>query len=342
MAITATGPQPRLISIILVRLILPMASTHGKPTFMKDVLSDILDTVALKGTLYFRTDFSPPFAIGVPAHGRAARFHIVVQGRCHVTLPGGEAVCLGTNELVLVPHGSAHVLADAPDRAPTQLEEVIAASGYSGEGSFVVGSGDQTASTRLVCGHFSFADGADHPLLRALPSLLHITTADRARWPMLNDVLNLMVRRIFEEAAGAVASVTRLSEVIYIEILRVAIDRAPELTQLFSAVYDPQIGRALRLIHHRYREDWTVDNMAVEIAMSRSRFAERFRELVGVAPIAYLTDWRLQRARALLCESGASVQEISYLVGYKSADAFSRAFSQQFGQSPKSFRRKSA
>lgn len=302
---------------------------------MKDVLSDILDTVELKGALYFRTDFSPPFAVGVPAYGQAARFHLVVQGRCHVTVPGGAEVLLEPGDLILVPYGSAHVLADAAGRTVVPMEDIMAATGYTGEGAFVIGSGDPTASTQMVCGHFTFADGADHPLLHALPTTLHLTAADRARQPLLDDVLRLVVRRIFQDTPGTAASISRLSEVLYIEVLRAGIDRVPELERMFSAVYDPQIGRALSVIHHRLDQDWTVDSLASQVGMSRSRFAERFRELVGSGPMGYLTDWRLQRARALLGQSRASVKDVAHRTGYRSPAAFSRAYAQKFGHSPK-------
>ncbi len=305
-------------------------------------MSDVLDTVALKGTLYFRTDFSPPFAIQVPAHGQAARFHFVVQGRCHVVLPDGNAVVLNAGELVLVPHGSAHVLADAADRPPVALDQALAHSGYTGEGAFVVGSGDPGASTQMICGHFTFADGADHPLLRALPAALQITAADRAARPILDDVLSLMARRIADDTQGAAASVSRLSEVLYIEALRAGIDRAPDLKRLLSAVHDPQIGKALDVIHHRLDHDWTVDSLAAEVAMSRTRFSERFSELMGAGPMTYLTDWRLQRALALLSSSDATVQQIAHRTGYNSADAFSRAFRMKFGRSPQAHRQKVA
>ena len=162
------------------------------------------------------------------------------------------------------------------------LEDIIAATGYAGEGALVVGSGDPTASTQMVCGHFTFANGADHPLLHALPTTLHLTAVDRARQPLLDDVLQLVVRRIFQDTPGTAASISRLSEVLYIEVLRAGIDQAPELARMFSAVHDPQIGRALSVIHHRLDQDWTVDSLASEVGMSRSQFAERFRELVGL------------------------------------------------------------
>ena len=193
----------------------------------------------------------------------------------------------------------------------------------------------------MVCGHFSFADGADHPLLRALPPVLQITAADRARMPILDDVLRLIVRRMFEDAPGTSASVARLSEVLYIEILRAGIERAPDLKRLLSAVTDPQIGRALALIHHKLDQAWTVEALASEVGMSRSRFAERFRDLVGVGPMTYLADWRLQRARAMLNDNLVSVQEVAVRIGYQSPSAFTRAFAQKFGRPPRAIRTRS-
>jgi AraC-like DNA-binding protein len=318
------------------RLLWPLPSRFQEKTFpVRDILSDILETVALKGTLYFRTDFSPPFAIDVPAYASAARFHAVIKGQCHVTLPSGEAALLETGDLVLVPYGSAHVLADAVGRDPIALDEVIRTAGYTGQGALVFGSADPEASTQLMCGHFTFAEGADHPLLRSLPPALHITAADRSARPIINDVLRLLERRVLEEGPGSIATVSRLSEVLYIEAMHAGVDRAPELKRMLSAIYDPNIGQALALIHHQLERNWTLESLALEVGMSRSRFAESFKEFVGETPMRYLSDWRLQRARALLREPRASVQEVARKTGYRSAPSFSRAFHQKFGWSPK-------
>jgi transcriptional regulator GlxA family with amidase domain len=107
---------------------------------------------------------------------------------------------------------------------------------------------------------------------------------------------------------------------------------------VLSAVYDPQIGKALSLIHHKLDHNWTVESLASEVGMSRSRFAERFRDLVGAGPMSYLTDWRLQRALALLNANRNSVQEVAHRTGYQSPAAFSRAFTQKFGRSPRAAR----
>ena len=302
---------------------------------MTDVLSDILDTVALKAAIYFRTDFHPEFGIAVPAYGRAARFHLVVQGACYVTLESGRQVLLQPGDLALVPNGSAHLLSSDETVSGSPLADVMSQSGFSGSGPFIVGDGPEGASCQMVCGHFTFMDGADHPLLRSIPDILHITAADRATRPMLDDVLRLMVRRMFEGEPGVAASVSRLSEVLFIEAMRAGIAQSPEIDRLMSAVYDPQIGRALTLIHSDISTSWTVEKLAAAVGMSRSRFAERFSQLVESSPMAYVAEWRLQRALSLLTTASTPIKTIASSVGYRSAAAFTRAFTERFGSSPK-------
>ncbi|MGE0564038.1 MAG: AraC family transcriptional regulator [Pseudolabrys sp.] len=306
---------------------------------MSDVLSDIFNTIRLRGTLYFRTDYSPPWAIAVPALTQAARFHLVAQGRCHVRLESGRAFDLGAGDLILIPRGQAHVLADRADRKPAPLEKVLQQSGYNGRGAFVVGKGDPAASTQLVCGHFTFAEGADHPLLRALPDAIVVTSADRARYPLLDEALRLVVRLALVEELGAAASIARLSEMFFIETVRISSERIPELGRVLKAMTDRHVGRALELIHNEPGKPWTVQTLAAQVGMSRSRFADRFSELMGDGPMSYLADWRLQRALVLLGRPRANVQQVAHDIGYQSAAAFTRAFSQKFGLPPSGFRR---
>ncbi len=306
---------------------------------MADVLSDIFETIRLRATLYFRTDYSPPWAVTVPAYAKAARFHLVIQGRCHVALASGRTADIGPGGLILIPRGQEHTLADSPGRTPAPLERVIEESGYDGSGAFVVGRGDSSASTQMVCGHFGFTEGADHPLLRALPELIVMTPADRARHALLDETLRLVARRVFSEGLGAAAAISRLSEVFFIEAVRASIEQCPELARVIEAMTDAQIGRALELMHKDAGKPWTVESLALEVGMSRSRFAERFSALMGDGPMSYLADWRLQRALVLLGQPRVSVQEVAARVGYLSAAAFTRAFSQKFGAPPSDHRR---
>lgn len=304
-----------------------------------DVLDDILDTLDLKGALYFRTDFSAPWSVEVPDHAGAARFHLVVQGRLHVEVAGGGTAELNPGDLILVPRGRSHILSDSAGRKPLSYESLMRESGYDGRGVIVYGKGDPEAATQMICGHFNFRTGADHPLLRALPGHIVVTAAKRAREPLLDDMLRMVARRLFAEGAGSGAAVTRLSEIVFIELLRVGIRDSGSFCSVLDAFSDRQIGRALELVHSRPGENWTVEKLASEVAMSRSRFAERFSELIGAGPMAYLADWRLQKALAKLETSRESVQKIAGDIGYKSPAAFTRAFAQKFGHTPLEYRK---
>ena len=303
-----------------------------------DILNDILDTLDLKGALYFRTDFSSPWSVTVPVLEQAARFHLVVQGHCTVSLPTENVVTLGPGDLILIPKGQTHIISDSPvDDAPP-LERVLESVGYNGEGVLAVGEGDTNATTQLICGHFTFRKGADHPILTALPDHLLTTASMRARNPWLDTILRLISQQMFSGDIGSDASVRRLSEVMFIELLRMGIEERSDADSFLKGFQDPQVSQALELMHKQPTSPWTVQSLAKEVGMSRSRFADRFGELIGQGPMSYLSDWRLQKALSLLDKQGSSVQQVAEQTGYQSPAAFTRAFSGKFGLAPTKYR----
>lgn len=312
-----------------------------------DPLDDILGTLDLRGALYFRTHFSGDWSVRVPELDRAARFHLVVSGKCHVTVAEGKKLVLGPGDLVMIPAGCSHALSSEAlpcengKSAPPELETVLQDAGYDGKGVLVVGKGNDRDATQMVCGHFTFRRGADHPFLQALPDHLLVTAADRAEQPWLDDCLRLIARRVLSGSLGSAAAAARLSEVLFIEVLNAHIGGGP-LVGFMQAFNDPQIGKALAAVHDRPADAWTVDSLARHVGMSRSRFSDRFSHLIGVGPMAYIADWRLQKALAMLDGGGASVQEVASRSGYKSPAAFTRAFAAKFGVPPKAFRQVSA
>ena len=303
-----------------------------------DVLNDIFETVQLQGNFYFRTDFSAPWATTVPPYARAARFHHVVQGRCWVRVEGMEPLMLEAGDFILIPNGASHILADKPTDAAPPLETVLEAVGYRGEALLSIGSGDPQAATQLVCGHLTFGTGADHPLLRALPPFIHITGAARGRRPWFDEVLRMLVTHVFSAHPGSIAVVTRLSEILFIEAIRSAGDEAPLLKAMIEGFSDDRVGRAIAMIHLNPAARWTVDSLAREIGMSRTRFAILFQDKIGVGPMGYLAEWRLQKAVALLTTTRKTIGEIARASGYASPAAFTRAFVERFGRSPSRMR----
>jgi AraC-like DNA-binding protein len=299
-----------------------------------DVLGEVLTTLELSSQLYFRAELSSPFAIAVPEERGVIRFHVAAEGQFTIGMPDAEPLIIGTGDLVLVPHGAAHVLSDHPDTAAKPLSAVLDASGFDGVGPLLFGGGGER--TVVVCGHFGFGDTSLHPLVAGLPPLLHLRAAGGASYEWMEHV----VRRIECEARtrqigyGEVAR--RLSEILLVEVLRAQAE--VDLAAL-SALADPQLGRALEAIHARPHESWSLEALARIAGHSRTLFAERFRERLGVTPMKYLTTWRMQKARGLLARAENSVAEVARRVGYHSESAFNRAFRAEFGAAPGRYRR---
>ena len=307
-----------------------------------DVLSDILSTLRLKGTLYFATEFRRPWGLRVPAFRRVARFHLVVRGTCWVRVVGQPAPShLDSGDLILIPHGAEHVLADTPDTPCRTVDEAVEAAGFTGRGALVMGGEDTGAPTKLVCGHFEFDEGLDHPLLAQLPAAVVVRWDEAVRDSPLEDVFRFIAREVQEGRPGHEAVVGRLSEVLFVEAVRGWANEADSTNGVLRALADPRLGGALAAIHDQPTAHWTLESLGRKAAMGRTAFAQRFREVVGQTPLQYLTLWRVQNAKRLLAESGLSLEQIAERVGYESAASFSRVFKRATGSSPGAYRRES-
>lgn len=305
-----------------------------------DVLSDILDALRFRSCLYYTTDFRPPWGVAVPAYRNVARFHLVMSGVCWVRVgQDGRARKLDEGDVILIPHGAPHILSDAPDRTPLDVDDVVRDHGLDDQGRLVYGGLDEAAATRMVCGHLEF-DEVDHPVLSALPSEIVLCRRDSRPQGWLDSIMRLVAEEARTSRPGGALVLKRLSEVLFVRSVRAWHESVGGDGQgLLAAIADRHVGRSLRAIHARADERWTVDALAREAGLSRTVFAERFRDLVGQSPMHYVTAWRMQRARLLLKESGLSIDRIAFEVGYRSSAAFARVFRRTTGESPGAVRR---
>jgi AraC-like DNA-binding protein len=172
-----------------------------------------------------------------------------------------------------------------------------------------------------------------------LPSFILIK-ADQARSLALHTTLQLLASEMAEQAPGSEAATNRLAEVLFIQTLRAHISLPGEGCKRgwLRAIFDPQIGTALRSFHEDVKVPWTVESSAGSAGMSRSAFAARFKELLGQTPLEYVTDWRMQKAILLLQQRDKKLVEIAQTVGYVSDAAFSKAFKRVVGLAPGEYR----
>jgi AraC-like DNA-binding protein len=249
-----------------------------------------------------------------------------------------ESVALGPGGLALVTHGAGHVLRserDAPAPGILELEREEVSDRYE-----ILRHGGGGAPTRLMCGAVRFDHPAARNLVAALPGLIRIEALGALETEQMQGTLRLIAAETARPLPGGEAVITRLADVLVIQAIRAWIETDPDAqTGWIGALRDPQIGRALALIHGDPACAWTVASLAREVAMSRSAFAARFTDLVGEPAMQYVTRVRMQVAVNALRDDGATVAELADRLGYRSQAAFARAFKREVGVAPGAIRR---
>jgi AraC family transcriptional regulator, alkane utilization regulator len=302
-----------------------------------DPVSEVLRLLRIRSTVYCRSIMGAPWGFGVEAHGNPA-FHVVTAGGCWLEVDGDpDQVALEAGDLVILPTGRRHWMRDEPDSPATELEEILALTPL--DNHHRLHHGGSGRRTGLLCGGFALDGGHAHPVLSALPAAYCIRGVDGQPVPWLAGTLELLNRETTSDAPGSEQVVSRLADALLTQALRVA------LTELGSsngagvrALGDPQIAAAIELIHRQPERVWAVGDVAAEVALSRSAFSARFRQLVGESPKRYITRTRLARAAALLHKTDAPIAEIATRAGYASEFSFGKAFKRTFGVAPGAYR----
>jgi AraC-like DNA-binding protein len=265
-------------------------------------------------------------------------FHVVTTGGALLEVDRDHARWLHPGDVALVPRASGHVLRSEPGvPAPGILELELE---HPSDRYEILRHGGGGTPTTLICGAVRF----DHPVARnlvaILPPLLYIQASDEPRASWMQGVFGLMAAEARAFRPGGEAVITRLADVLVIQAIRAWIETAPAArTGWLGALQDPQVGRALALIHRDPARAWTLASLARELAMSRSAFAARFTQLVDEPAMQYLTRWRMQLAQHALQTEGATVAELAGRLGYQSEAAFARAFKRVTGIPPGTARR---
>lgn len=302
-----------------------------------DVLSDILRPLRLRGGVYFRCEFSAPWGMAINSTP-VAEFHVVVQGNCWVRMAAHEApIPLGSGDLVVFPHGDAHTLLDAPGSSARPAAEILEGQKLDDYGPVTYGGAGQSAE--VLCGYFEFERNRPHPIVAALPALVHIRSTDTADLAWLRSVITFMIHETKAARPGSELLLNRLSEVLFVQMIRAHLQQSATPPAIWSAIADKQIGYALQLMHGTPQNPWTLDALAKQVGMSRSAFVSKFGRMVGQTPLEYLTALRMRKAEALLAEGRMSTAAIAEAVGYRSEPAFSKTFKKLVGIGPGAYKR---
>ena len=305
-----------------------------------DPLGEALHFLRMSGVFYCRSELRAPWSLGLPALDHCLMFHFVTLGECRLEVPAAKPLLLRRGTLALVPHGAGHVLSSGVGLNPTPLFDTQRKR--LSERYEVLQLGGDGELTHLICGAVRFDHPAAIQLVSQLPKVINVDSARSRDEAWLHSTLDLMETESKELRPGGETVVTRLADVLVIQAIRawLASDSGSQAGWL-AAVEDKHIGRAIALIHRLPAQDLSLEKLAAAAAMSRSAFAARFADLVGVPPMQYLARWRMQLALSLLQHSNDPLATIADQIGYQSEAAFSRAFKRLFGESPGATRRAS-
>lgn len=315
-----------------------------------DTLSEVLRAVRLTGAVFFSVDAAAPWVAEAPAACELGPFimpgvehvieyHVVTAGSCWGGIVNEPAVHLQAGDVICFPQGDSHVLASEPGkRAPPEIEMVRRAR----EGRLPVkirtGVGDGP-HTELVCGFLGCDARPFNPLLVTLPRVLVVRRPPEGGG-VIEQLVKLAVVESQTPSAGGDCVLARLSELLFVEVVRRYVSTMPpDQVGWLAGLRNESVGRVLGILHANPAHDHNLDDLAREVGLARSVLAERFAHYVGIPPMHYLAQWRMQLASGLLSSTTLSLSQVAERVGYGSEAALSRAFKRCVGLAPAEWRR---
>jgi len=315
-----------------------------------DTLSEVLRAVRLTGAVFFAVDASAPWVAETPPGREVApyifpgvehviEYHVVTAGSCWGGLVDEVPLRLEAGDVIVFPQGDGHVISSAPGMRGLPEPDAVrrAQSQQLPIALRIDGGGAERAE--LICGFLGCDARPFNPLLSTLPRVLHVP-----RRAAEDSVIEQLVRLALSESgarrAGGECMLARLSELLFVEIVRRHVATLPpDNVGWLAGLRDEQIGRVLAKLHDRPAHDWSLEGLGREVGLSRSVLAERFTHFVGVPPMQYLAQWRMQLAATLLSSTTLGLGEIAERVGYGSETALSRAYKRWVGVAPAEWRK---
>ncbi len=190
---------------------------------------------------------------------------------------------------------------------------------------------NESEGAELVCANIHYGDGLSNPLANALPKFLYFELENSN---LMGQSAEWLFREAFEDRYGRQPMIDRLTDIFLIQVLRQVLDEGTVSHGLMAGLSHPQLSRALAAMHREPQAQWTLETMAAEASMSRSKFAELFREIIGQPPGDYITEWRIAVAQGLL-KKNKPVGLVANEVGYENGSALARVFRKKTGLSPR-------
>ena len=306
--------------------------TFNVQAYIMDLLTDILQDAGLRRRVLGLRAVPADVALRFPCD-KSIGLHVVVQGPVHVHAPTlTEPLALATGDVAFMARGCDHALSVGPRLTGLRAQTITHELGPA-----------QAGSSLVVGGAYQLWNAPLHPFFSELPPWTVLRADARPRLGPLALAAGLMEQEIRAAEPGTDTIVQALLDMIFTYALReIAAERGQVGHGWSHAVRDPQVRRALTLMHERSAHPWTLDDLAQHAGLSRTALAERFRDAMGDTPLNHLRRLRMQRAMRLLAETDQKLETVAAEVGYQDAFGFSKVFKRTVGVSPKAFRQRDA
>lgn len=317
----------------------PSAAGVGAPaSHSDDLLTQILVGLRLDGVEYGRSLLRAPWAVAFPAR-HAAYFHFAGRGNAWLRIGAADWVPLQPGDAVLLPHGSAHVLASAPDVPPVKAD-ALARVAVSDNMYLLDGDGPGRAVQEPDAHHVVFSGALRfnldplHPLMAMMPPVM-LADALARRDATVPALLDAMEREVTLDRIGACGILARLADALASSIIRAWVEcSCNQPTGWIAAVRCPRIGRVIAAIHAAPEQDWNVPTLAALMGASRSSFSEAFTRTMGESPARYVAKVKMFQARKWIAQDGMRIAVAAHRLGYESEASFSRTFKRIIGHAP--------
>ena len=333
-------------------LVLGDLGDHDRDTAVLDrdatALLSALDRLRLNGAIFLRGEYSEGWgyeslpsqdvaAVLAPEAPQVVLFHVVANGRCWIDVAGQERLWAQTGDVIVLPYNDQHRMGGSQPAECVSIGTLIQPPPW--EVMPTIHHGEGGASTALICGYLACDDPLFDPRMRVFPPAFVVSPPPGPARDFLRASIDYAVEQTTQVAEGRFESPTSIPQLLLLEVLKLHLASTPATSSGWvGAMRDPVLAPALAALHADPARKWTVADLAKEASVSPSLIDERFRDVLGLAPIRYLTAWRMHVAEDLLRSTDLPVATVARRVGYDAEEAFSRAFKREHGQAPSVWR----
>lgn len=300
-----------------------------------DLLADVLAVSGVRGTVGAQIEAGSTWGYWLE-YDHGASFHAVTAGTAWLGVPGDEPRQLMPGDVVLLPRGTRHLLASDAETVQRSLD--TPSDPYEETRTGVVRIGSGAVRTHILCASYAYDPAIATQVLSVLPDVVHLHGSGPGTG--LDDTVRLLGSELARPKLATAVILDRLVDILLVQLLRVWLEaeHGDANGSWLGALHDPVTRDAIARIHDEPARPWTTATLAAELSVSRATLSRRFQRVVGMAPAAYLSQWRMDLAARRLRDTDDALEVIAGDVGYTSVYAFSRAFSRARALPPGRFR----